>query len=326
MSTGLLALLDDVVALAKAAAVSVDDIAGMSAKAGTKSMGVVIDDAAVTPRYAVGVAPARELPIIWRIAKGSLRNKLLILLPAALLLSAVAPWAITPILMCGGAFLCFEGAEKVLDYTGLHHHAAETEDDAAAREAAAGTPEALEDKRVSGAIKTDLILSAEIMAITLAGLPAAPLWQEAIVLGLVGAGITALVYGAVALIVKADDIGLALASREGASDMVRAAGRGVVKAMPSFLAGLAVVGTVAMLWVGGGILLHGLEELGLPGPAHVVHGLAHAVGHTVTLLVGPVTWIVNAAGSALAGLAAGLAIIPLATRVLMPLAARLRGA
>jgi len=247
MSTGLLALLDDVVALAKVAAASVDDIAGLSAKAGAKSMGVVIDDAAVTPRYAVGFAPARELPIIWRIARGSLRNKLVILLPGALVLSLVAPWAITPILMLGGAFLCFEGAEKVSEAMGWGDHAAHGgHDDDAAPPPAPGTPVELEDQRVAGAIKTDLILSAEIMAITLAGLAGIAFWQQAIVLAVVGLGITALVYGLVALIVKADDIGLALARRETAPALMRALGGAIVKGMPHVLAGLAVVGTVAI--------------------------------------------------------------------------------
>ncbi len=329
MSTGLLALLDDVVALARAAAVQVDDIATMSAKAATKSMGVVIDDAAVTPRYAVGVDPSRELPIIWRIAKGSLRNKLMILLPGALVLSLLAPWSITPILMLGGAYLCFEGAEKVLEATGLHHgHGAPPQGDTAqdhpVRADAAGTPAAREDRRVAGAVRTDLILSAEIMAITLAGLPVASFGQQAIVLAIVGIGITALVYGAVALIVKADDVGLAMAARQDAPAMVRALGRGIVKIMPGFLAALATVGTLAMLWVGGGILLHGLEALGAGGPMHAVHALALGIGDTLTLLDGAVSWLVTALLSAMTGLGVGLAILFLAARVVLPMAARLR--
>lgn len=325
MSTGLLALLDDVVALTRAAAVSLDDIGAMSAKAGTKSLGVVIDDAAVTPSYAVGLSPARELPIVWRITKGSLRNKLLILLPAALALSAFAPWAITPLLMLGGAFLCFEGAEKLLQYLGHHPHG---DHGAAEEQPAAEPPGVREEKRVAGAVRTDLILSAEIMAITLSALPEAPFWQQAVVLALVGTGITALVYGAVALIVKADDVGLAMASapaENGAGAARQKLGRGIVAAMPGFLSGLAAVGTAAMLWVGGGIILHGLEEFGLGGPAHVVHDLAQGFGETAQLLSGPITWVVGAAGAAVAGTAIGFAVIPLVERVIGPFAARLQG-
>ena len=304
MSTGLLALIDDVVALAKAAAVSLDDIAGMSAKAGTKSLGVVIDDAAVTPRYATGFAPARELPIVFRIARGSLKNKLLILLPAALALSIFAPWAITPILMVGGAYLCFEGAEKAMEAMGWHGHG--HADAAAAAEP--GTPKALEDARVRGAIQTDMILSAEIMAIALAGLPDVPLWQKAMVLAVVALGITVLVYGAVALIVKADDVGLALARREANGKPLRAFGRGIVRVMPGLLNALAAVGTAAMLWVGGGSLVHGLEGLGIAGPAHLIHNLTPDVGHLVPTLKSVLAWLVGAILSAAVGLVVGLVI------------------
>lgn len=314
MSTGLLALIDDVVALAKAAAVSLDDIAGMSAKAGTKSLGVVIDDAAVTPRYATGFAPARELPIVFRIARGSLKNKLLILLPAALVLSIFAPWAITPILMLGGAYLCFEGAEKTMEAMGWHGHGHAE----ANPSAEPGTPKAMEDARVRGAIQTDMILSAEIMAIALAGLPDVPLWQKAMVLAVVALGITVLVYGAVALIVKADDFGLALARREANGKPLRAFGRGIVRVMPGLLNALAAVGTAAMLWVGGGILVHGLEGLGIAGPAHLVHDIAHGIGHLVPALEGVLAWLVGAILSALVGLVVGLGIAGLVGTVLAP--------
>ncbi len=315
MSTGLLALIDDVVALAKAAAVSLDDIAGMSAKAGSKSLGVVIDDAAVTPRYATGFAPARELPIVFRIARGSLKNKLLILLPAALLLSLFAPWAITPLLMVGGAYLCFEGAEKAMEAMGWHGHG---HDDAHAAVAEPGTPKAMEDARVRGAIQTDMILSAEIMAIALAGLPDVAVWQKAVVLAVVALGITVLVYGAVALIVKADDVGLALAQREANGKPLRAFGRGIVRVMPGLLNALAAVGTAAMLWVGGGILIHGLEVLGIAGPAHLVHDLAHGIGHLVPALEGVIAWLVGALIAAAVGLAVGLVIALLVGTVLAP--------
>ena len=162
MSVGLIALIDDVVGLAKIAAASLDDAAGQAARAGTKAAGVVVDDAAVTPNYVTGLSASRELPIMGRITIGSLKNKLLYLLPAALALSLIAPWAITPLLMLGGAFLCYEGAEKVYEALWPHeeHHGE-------GGTPVAGTPVELEEQRVRGAIQTDLILSAEIMAITL---------------------------------------------------------------------------------------------------------------------------------------------------------------
>ncbi|MET0367384.1 MAG: DUF808 family protein, partial [Methylobacterium sp.] len=167
MSVGLIALLDDVAFMVRTAAASLDDVAGQAASAGTKAAGVVIDDAAVTPRYVVGFAAERELPIVGKIALGSMRNKLLILLPGALALSAFAPWSITPLLMLGGAYLCYEGAEKVVEAVFPHHGPAGEEED----QGGAGGDQAREDRRVASAIKTDFILSAEIMAITLAALP-----------------------------------------------------------------------------------------------------------------------------------------------------------
>lgn len=313
MSSGLLALLDDVVAISKVAAASIDDTAGLAAKAGAKSAGVVIDDAAVTPRYVVGFKAERELPIIFKIARGSLRNKLLVLLPGALALSFIAPWAITPLLMLGGLFLCFEGAEKVLEM--FHPHA---ESHGEEETPVAGTPEELEDQRVKSAIQTDFILSAEIMAITLSAVPDAAFWQQALVLAIVGIGITLLVYGAVALIVKADDAGVALA-RGGRLGLTRALGRGIVKIMPGLLKVLATVGTIAMLWVGGGIVLHGAEELGVGGPAHLVHGIAHGVGHLAGGLEGAVTWLVNAGLSVVVGFVLGLMVVPVVTKVILPL-------
>ncbi len=241
MSTGLIALLDDVVALAKVAAASLDDVAAQTAKAGAKAAGVVIDDAAVTPRYVVGFAASRELPIVRRIAVGSLRNKLFYLLPAALALSFLAPWAITPLLMLGGAYLCFEGAEKIAEALGLHGHGGHGE----AEDAAALTGPAFEDEKVQGAIRTDFVLSSEIMAITLANIPHEGIVMQAAMLAAVGVGITVAVYGAVALIVKADDAGVYLArSRMG---VLRAVGRGLVLGMPPFLKVLSIIGTAAML-------------------------------------------------------------------------------
>ena len=313
MSTGLMALLDDVAGLAKVAAASVDDVAAQAAKAGTKSLGVVIDDAAVTPRYVVGFAAERELPIVIRIAKGSLKNKLFFLLPGALLLAFLAPWAITPLLMLGGAFLCYEGAEKIYEWVSPHGaHAHEDK-----LKPATADPKVLEDQRVASAIKTDLILSAEIMAITLSGLHDAGFWTQAIVLAVVGVGITALVYGSVALIVKADDIGVAMASN-GSLGVTRAIGRGLVAGMPTFLKVLTIVGTAAMVWVGGGIIVHGLAEYGLAGIEHGIHNVAVAVAHAVPAIEGALEWLVTATGSGLVGLALGALLIPLVGSVIAP--------
>lgn len=295
MAGGLIALLDDVAAIAKLAAASVDDVGVAAARAGTKAAGVVIDDAAVTPGYVVGLAPARELPIIAKIAVGSLRNKLLILLPAALLLSAFAPWAITPILMLGGAFLCYEGAEKLLHKLTGDKHA----DDAAT----IADPAELEARQVSGAVRTDLILSAEIMAIALAELPQQSLWMQGVVLAVVGIAITIAVYGAVALIVKMDDVGLHLVE----SGRGVALGKGLLAAMPVLLKLLAWIGTAAMLWVGGGIIVHGLAGFGIAGPEHVIHDAAVAVGGGV----GAIEWLVTALGSGLIGLVVGFVVVGL---------------
>ncbi|AXJ95114.1 MULTISPECIES: DUF808 domain-containing protein [unclassified Sphingomonas] len=297
MPGGLVALLDDIAAMAKLSAASLDDVAGAAGRAGAKAAGVVIDDTAVTPTYVTGLSPARELPIIWKIAKGSLRNKLLFLLPAALVLSALAPWAITPILMCGGAFLCFEGAEKILAALTGGHHA----DDAAA----ATDPRTLEDRQVAGAIRTDLILSGEIMAIALAELTDQTLLNQAIALALVAVAITAGVYGLVALIVKMDDIGLHLAQKPA----TRSIGRALVAAMPRVLSALSIIGTAAMLWVGGGIIVHGLESFGLAGIPHAIHHVAERAGQAVGALESAITWLVSAIGSALIGIVIGGAIV-----------------
>ncbi|AZO78997.1 MULTISPECIES: DUF808 domain-containing protein [unclassified Bosea (in: a-proteobacteria)] len=300
MSSGLFALLDDVAALAKVAAAALDDAAAQATKAGAKAAGIVIDDAAVTPRYAVGFAAERELPIIGKIALGSLKNKLLFLLPAALVLSLVAPWAITPLLMAGGAYLCFEGFEKVYELIMPHAH-----HDEAAGEGGTDILDAkeLEEQKIAGAIKTDFILSAEIMAITLAGVTASSFWMQALVLAVVGLGMTVLVYGVVALIVKADDAGVAL-SRSGILP-VRLIGRGLVTGMPPFLKVLSAVGTAAMLWVGGGIIIHGLAGYGLAGIEHGIHGVAVAVGQVWPALTGALEWLTTAAASAVFGLGVG---------------------
>ena len=311
MPSGLAALLDDVATIAKLAAASVDDISVAAGRAGAKAAGVVIDDAAVTPRYVTGFTPDRELPIIWRIAKGSLKNKLLFILPVALLLSAFLPWAITPILMVGGAYLCFEGAEKVIEKL---RDLAKSEGEELAEQVETLVAADHEEVMVAGAIRTDFILSAEIMAIALAelasgsalaevgeGLP--PVVAQALALGIVAVVITVGVYGVVGLIVKMADIGLHMA-KEGSSAR-RAVGRGLVHAMPKLLSGLAMIGTAAMLWVGGQIIVHGL---GLhPAEWVGVHG-------------GIAEWVADAGISGLIGLAIGAAIVAVHHPI-----ARLRG-
>ena len=309
MSVGLIALLDDLASIAKVAAAQLDGVAGQAVKAGAKAAGVVIDDAAVTPGYVIGFAAERELPIVGRIAAGSLRNKLLILLPIALTLSYLLPSMITPLLMIGGIYLCYEGAEKVLEAV-MPHHAHE-------HEAHLGTvalnPQSVEDEKVASAIKTDFVLSAEIMAIALAALPAGSILTQALVLALVGIGITVAVYGAVALIVKADDFGLALANNDRASvpaGMGRVLGRALVRGMPVFLTILSAVGTAAMIWVGGGIVLHGLEVYGPPSIGSTVHAAVETAAHALPWAGGALEWVVEAAISGILGLLIGAATIP----------------
>lgn len=316
MATGLLALLDDVAAIAKLAAASLDDVAAQTAKAGAKAAGVVIDDAAVTPRYVVGLSPARELPIIAKIALGSLKNKLLLLLPACIFLGYFAPWAITPLLMIGGVYLCYEGAEKLYEAIAPH--------DAHKHEAAVlGTsdPVQLEDQKVSGAIRTDFILSAEIMALTLANVTASNIYTQAAVLASVGILITLAVYGVVALIVKADDAGLALATSS--VGVVRAFGRGLVIGVPVFLSILAMIGTAAMLWVGGSILVHGMAELGFHGPEHFIDEIALGVSFVSAYFARALRWATTSAVQAvLAVLVGGFTII--LVHISAPLIKRLR--
>lgn len=318
VSIGLIALLDDVAALAKVAAASLDDIAAQAGKAGMKAAGIVIDDAAVTPRYIVGFAADRELPIIGKIALGSLRNKLLFLLPAALALSVFAPWVITPLLMLGGAYLSYEGAEKV--YEALFPHKAHAHE--AAMTAEPLDAAALESQKIASAIKTDFILSAEIMAISLASLPASSLWTQGLILAVVGIGITAVVYGGVALIVKADDLGLAMAANRSAGgfgSLLRGTGRGIVAGMPILLGALGIVGTAAMIWVGGGIIVHGLEGYGITAPAHLIHAAAIAAAGLLPAIAAAIEWVVTAAGSGVVGLAVGAALIPVTRVILAPI-------
>jgi len=314
--SGLLALLDDVAALAKVAAASLDDIAAQATKAGTKAAALVIDDAAVTPQYTHGFEPSRELPIVWRIAKGSIRNKLVILLPAALLLSSFAPWALTPLLMLGGGYLCYEGAEKVLHK--FLHKGGEQAEEANAH----SDPAHLEEEKIAGAIKTDFILSAEIMTVSLAAIPESNVWMEGAVLAAVGIAITALVYGGVAAIVKADDLGLFMAKR-GRLRLTRRLGRWIVEAMPTFMRWLTIIGTAAMLWVGGSIIVHGLEALGFGALGHYIHDWSVAVGQWASLANGAVEWFVTALLDGIFGVMMGAAIIPLVSFVISPLWAML---
>ena len=300
MSGGLVALLDDVAALAKLAAASIDDIGAAASKAGAKAVGVVIDDTAVTPRYVTGFTPERELPIIWRIAKGSLRNKIVLILPAALLLSQFLPWALNPLLMLGGAYLCFEGAEKLYEAVFGHHKGAE-------QEVIKLSNAAHEEKMVAGAIRTDFILSAEIMAISLAEVADQALFSRAIILILVALLITALVYGVVALIVKTDDVGVRLAASR--SRAAQATGRGLVKGMPIVMSALSVIGTAAMLWVGGHIIIDGLNKFGVTWPAETLHELALAAGHALPFAEAAVEWLIETLGSALVGVLLGGIIV-----------------
>ena len=297
MSAGLFALLDDVAALAKLAAASVDDIGAAAGRATAKAAGVVIDDTAVTPQYVHGIAAERELPIIKRIAIGSLRNKILFILPAALLLSQFVPWLLTPILMLGATYLCYEGAEKVLGRL-LGHSAHDVP--------VAATGEDAERFMVTGAIRTDFILSAEIMVIALNEVADQPFVPRLLILLVVAVVITVAVYGVVAGIVKMDDIGLRLTQRS--SGFAKKVGHGLVAGMPKLLSALSVIGTVAMLWVGGHILLLGTDTLGWHAPYALVHhaeGLVHHVAGVGSVLA----WLVNTAASAVIGLVVGAVVV-----------------
>lgn len=304
MAGGLAALLDDVAVLARAAAASVDDVAAGAGRASVKAAGVIVDDAAVTPRYVRGFKPDRELPMIKRIAIGSIRNKILFILPVVLLLSEFVDWLLTPILMVGGAYLCFEGAEKLWEAVGPHRHHA--------KEAAAEEPPD-EGTLVSGAIRTDFILSAEIMVISLNEVTDEPFLSRAIILVVVAFLITAIVYGAVSLIVKMDDVGLRLAqTREGAAASF---GRGLVRAMPVVLSVLSTVGIAAMLWVGGHILLVGLKDLGWSWLYDQVHHVEHDVHEALGALGGVGGWLTNTFASAVLGVVVGAIVVAVMHRV-----------
>jgi predicted DNA repair protein MutK len=304
MAGGLVGLLDDVAALAKLAAASLDDVGAAAGRATVKAAGVVVDDTAVTPAYVHGLAADRELPIIRRIAMGSLRNKLLIILPAALLLSVIAPIVVEIILMFGGCFLAYEGAHKLI-------HALRHDDHDHDEPAVEAGPDA-ESTTVRGAIRTDFILSAEIMVIALKEVLDEPVVSRGVTLAIVGVLITVIVYGVVALIVKMDDVGLRLAGRPSAAS--QRIGRALVAGMPKLLAWLSAIGTAAMLWVGGHILLAGTDELGWTGPYHLVHNLEGLVAD-VPAIGGVLSWLVNTAVSALVGLIVGGAIVLIVARI-----------
>ncbi|HEX5088576.1 MAG TPA: DUF808 domain-containing protein [Nocardioides sp.] len=300
MSAGLFGLFDDIATLARMAAASVDDVGAAAGRASAKAAGVVVDDTAVTPQYVSGVAAQRELPIIRKIAVGSLRNKIVFILPAALLLSQFVPWLLAPILMLGGTYLCYEGAEKVWEKVSGRHH-----DDHLAVE---GGPEA-ESSLVSSAIRTDFILSAEIMVIALNEVADQSLVPRALILLVVAVAITILVYGVVGLIVKMDDVGLHLAERR--SPFAQRLGLGLVRAMPRLLTVISAVGVVAMLWVGGHILLVNSAEVGWHWPYDTVHHWEEAVHDAVPGVGVVVGWLLNTAVSALVGLVVGFVVVGL---------------
>ncbi len=298
MSGGLVGLLDDVAALAKLAAASIDDVGAAAGRASMKAAGVVVDDTAVTPAYVQGLAAERELPIIKRIATGSLRNKLLFILPAALVLSEFLPVLVEIILMFGGTFLAYEGAHKI--HQRFAHH------DEARPLPAVAIDEDHEGTVIAGAIRTDFILSAEIMVIALKEVIDEGFVSRAVILIVVAVVITAVVYGVVALIVKMDDVGLRLAS-SGRQPAERV-GRTMVTGMPKLLTLLSTVGTAAMVWVGGHILLVGASELGWASPFDFVHSLEDPA-HGVAVVGGVLAWLVNTAASAAVGLIVGFAAV-----------------
>ena len=291
MAGGLFALLDDVALIARSAASSVDDVAALAGKTSVKAAGVVVDDAAVTPQYVEGIKPQRELPMIWRITKGSLINKLVIILPIAMILSWIAPWALTPILMCGGTYLCFEGAEKILHHV-LPHQEKET---ASVQEKGADA----EDSLVKSAITTDLILSSEIMVISLNEVINEPFWMRLGALIFVGILLTLGVYGAVGLLVKMDDIGMALNKRHNGKSTV---GNALVKGMPIVLDIIGVIGTAAMLWVGGHIVVKGLHEFGMDQPHEFIASVTDKISN------GALAWLADTGMSMVCGLVLGVVV------------------
>lgn len=290
----LLTLIDDIAAI-------LDDVAVMTKVAAKKTAGVLGDDLALNAQQVAGVAPDRELPVVWAVAKGSIKNKL-ILVPAALAISAFAPWAVTPLLMVGGAFLCYEGFEK-LAHKFLHSPAEDNAHHAEHLKAlvnAAVDIVALEKDKVRGAVRTDFILSAEIIAITLGTVADAPFGQQVAVLTGIAAIMTVGVYGLVAGIVKLDDLGLYLSRMSGAS---RKIGEAILAAAPYMMKGLSIVGTAAMFMVGGGILVHGI-----PAAHEFVEHAAHAAG-AVPGIGGLLEAVMPTLLGALAGIVAGAVVL-----------------
>ncbi|EFM55548.1 DUF808 domain-containing protein [Brucella inopinata] len=311
MASGLFALLDDIAAIAKMAAASLDDVAGQTAKASAKAAGIVIDDTAVTPKYVVGLTPERELPVIWKITKGSLRNKLIFLLPIALVLGYFAPDFIMPLLMLGGIYLAFEGTEKLVEFFLPHEEEHSETQGNSAREIEANT--------VAGAIRTDFILSAEIMALTLAGLPPSNIFTQAIILAAVGILITFAVYGVVGIIVKLDDMGASLFMHSHTS-VGRKLGKGLVGAMPVLLKTLSSVGTIAMLWLGGSIIVHGLASLGFHTVEEFIRSVAQAIPAERLPFPEAVRWVVTSFLQAVLAVLTGLVAV-----VIVHLAKRITG-
>jgi len=278
MSVGLLAVVDDILSAAM--------------KASAKAAGVVIDDAAVTPQYVQGLTPARELPVVAKIALGSIANKFLIIIPIALLLTAFAPWVLPYLLVLGGAFLCFEGAEKVLEWFGFGHGHG---DDEGVRS---------ENRLVWGAIRTDLILSTEIMLISLANLETGlAIGQTLLILAVIALVMTGAVYGVVALLVKIDDIGLTMAKSP--VRRVRHTGTRIVRSMPAVFRVISVIGTIAMLWVGGHLVIVNLGAVGW----HALADLLHGVENLLAPAGGFIVWLGDTLISAVAGLITGLIIV-----------------
>jgi predicted DNA repair protein MutK len=291
MASGFFALLDDIAVLAKAAATSLDDVAVGAGKSASKTAAVLIDDAAVSPQYVQGLSPKRELPVVWKIALGSFRNKFLFVIPAAMILSWLAPGVLPYLLILGGSYLAFEGAEKVLTWFGLvkHHHKAGT--------LAAGTD--LEKSMVASAVRTDLILSTEIMLISLASVDEDNWIKKLLMLFLIGFLMTIAVYGAVGLLVKLDDIGLHMAQRQNRG--VKAFGTGIIKVMPNVFKTLTFVGTLAMLWVGGHLVWKSLGDVGVKFFADSLHGIEEFFHHYHPLLA----WLGDTAVSTLFGFILG---------------------
>lgn len=296
MSGGIVALLDDIATLAKMAAASVDDVAAATGRASAKTVGVIVDDTAVTPQYLQGLKPERELPIIKRIARGSLKNKLLIILPAALVLSQFAPWVLPILLIAGGSFLAFEGMEKVWEKLRGGGH-----DDPLIVAGPSG-----EEQIVKSAVRTDLILSAEIMIIALNEVASEGFVARSIILIAVGFLITFVVYGMVAVLVKIDDVGVALMKREKASS--QRIGKLLFNAMPRVLATIGVIGTLAMLWVGGHIVVVSAADLGWTAPHQIIENLAH-LGASFGAGAGFLSWTIETLASLLVGAILGSLLV-----------------